>query len=140
MRKILHVGADHAAAASRRHVLRTAGFDVIATPEADDPEQLGREHDVDLIVLEPRGNTRQAEATAGALAPGRIPVLDLGLDSDVLTAASHAGELALAVCALLRLNATEQALRESDARFRSVADAAPVLIWSSGADRMRDYF
>jgi PAS domain S-box-containing protein len=51
-----------------------------------------------------------------------------------------ARQLTLSVCALLQLNATEQALRESDARFRSVADAAPVLIWSSGADRLRDYF
>jgi PAS domain S-box-containing protein len=140
MRKILHVGTDHAAAASRRHVLRTAGFDVIATPDADDPEQLGREHAADLIVLEPGSHAGQAEATADALDARRIPVLDLDLDWDVLTAAAQASELALAVCALLRLNATEQALRESDARFRSVADAAPVLIWSCAADRLRDYF
>ena len=36
--------------------------------------------------------------------------------------------------------AAEQALRESEQRFRIMADAAPVLIWVSGADRRRTWF
>lgn len=36
--------------------------------------------------------------------------------------------------------AAEQALRESEMRFRIMADAAPVLIWMSGADRRRTWF
>src|SRR6185503_19920173 len=36
--------------------------------------------------------------------------------------------------------AAEQALRESEERFRSMADAAPVLIWTAGPDKTRDYF
>jgi PAS domain S-box-containing protein len=35
---------------------------------------------------------------------------------------------------------TEQALRESEARFRLVANTAPMLIWMSGPDRLCTYF
>lgn len=35
---------------------------------------------------------------------------------------------------------SEQALRESEARFRTMADTAPVMIWMSGRDRQRYYF
>jgi PAS domain S-box-containing protein len=34
----------------------------------------------------------------------------------------------------------QEALRESEQRFRLVADTAPVLIWMSGPDKLRDYF
>lgn len=33
----------------------------------------------------------------------------------------------------------EAALRESEARFRSLADAAPIMIWTAGPDRLVDY-
>ncbi|MGD0468904.1 MAG: PAS domain S-box protein [Terriglobales bacterium] len=35
---------------------------------------------------------------------------------------------------------TEAELRESEARFRLVADSAPVMIWMSGTDKLRTYF
>jgi PAS domain S-box-containing protein len=34
----------------------------------------------------------------------------------------------------------EEELRESEARFRTVADAAPVLIWMSGTDKLCNFF
>jgi PAS domain S-box-containing protein len=34
----------------------------------------------------------------------------------------------------------EQSLLESEKRFRLVANAAPVMIWTSGIDQLRDYF
>jgi PAS domain S-box-containing protein len=34
----------------------------------------------------------------------------------------------------------QTALRESEGRFREIADAAPVLIWMSGTDRLCNYF
>jgi PAS domain S-box-containing protein len=35
---------------------------------------------------------------------------------------------------------SEKALRESEARFRIVADVAPVMIWMSGADKLCNFF
>src|SRR6266567_5344383 len=34
----------------------------------------------------------------------------------------------------------EEKLRESEARFRTIADAAPVLIWMSGSDKLCNFF
>jgi PAS domain S-box-containing protein len=138
MRRIIHVASDRAEASSRRHVLRSAGFEVVTVSDSATAELLAAEGEpADLIVLEP-GSPRTPALKQAAL--NGVPVLDLDLGWHALAELSHAGELGLAVIALLRLNATEQALRESDARFRSVADAAPVLIWSSGVDGLRDYF
>ena len=39
-----------------------------------------------------------------------------------------------------QLQASEATLRESEQRFRIVADAAPVLIWMSGADKLCTFF
>ena len=36
--------------------------------------------------------------------------------------------------------AAEEALRESEARFRAMADTAPVLVWTSGTDALCDFF
>src|SRR5690348_481992 len=142
MKTIIYVGPDHAESSSRRYMLRAAGFHVIAVPEHAAVERLVVEHPADLVVFEPTDACDQAPSAqeASLLLPSDVPVVDLNQSWDVLAKQSRGNELSLAVCALLRLNATEQSLRESDARFRSVADAAPVLIWSSATDGVRDYF
>ncbi len=35
---------------------------------------------------------------------------------------------------------SEQAMRESEERFRTVANAAPVMIWMSGTDKLCTFF
>lgn len=52
------------------------------------------------------------------------------LGSDVLRAAQLARQL----------QASEAALRESEARFRVLADTAPVMVWMSGVDRFCSFF
>jgi PAS domain-containing protein len=52
------------------------------------------------------------------------------LGSDVLRAAQLAQQL----------QASEAALRESEGRFRVLADTAPVMVWMSGVDRLCSFF
>jgi len=41
---------------------------------------------------------------------------------------------------ITRRKIAEEELRESEARFRTVADAAPVMIWMSGTDKLCNFF
>src|SRR5216110_3244202 len=41
---------------------------------------------------------------------------------------------------ITRRKVAEEELRESEARFRTVADAAPVMIWMSGTDKLCNFF
>ena len=43
-------------------------------------------------------------------------------------------------CRLCFENALEEALRESEARFRIMADTAPVMVWMSGVDKLCTFF
>lgn len=128
-RTVLHVSHEQAEARSRRFALRAAGLTVHGVPDWSSARRLAERQHVDLVVIEP-------DIEAAAALPD-IPAIELARGWEPLAGAT---DLQLAVYALLRLNAAEQALRESDARFRNVADAAPVLIWSARPDGGRDYF
>ncbi|MGH7534475.1 MAG: ATP-binding protein, partial [Gemmatimonadales bacterium] len=47
--------------------------------------------------------------------------------------------VAMARAEMATRSKAEQAIRESEARFRTVADSAPVMIWTEGADARLDY-
>src|SRR5205823_411698 len=68
--------------------------------------------------------------TASLFFQGLVAAMAYELSYDVLRAARLAH----------RLQASEAGLRESEERFRIVADAAPVLIWMSGTDKLCTFF
>ena len=105
-----------------------------------------------------RGEHRQALVVGGSvvllvgLGSAQAVAMTWGLISTPLTVslfylifvAAMAYELSydlIRAAALTReLQASEASLRESEERFRIVADAAPVLIWVSGGDRLCTFF
>jgi PAS domain S-box-containing protein len=52
----------------------------------------------------------------------------------------EAGLILLLGVTLAKRRRADRALRESESRFRTVADSAPVLIWMSGVDRLFTFF
>ena len=105
-----------------------------------------------------RGNHRQALVVGGSiillvvLASGQAVAMTWGILATPLTVslfylflvAAMAYELSydlIRAAQLARqLQVSEATLRESEQRFRIVADAAPVLIWMSGVDKLCTFF
>jgi PAS domain S-box-containing protein len=105
-----------------------------------------------------RGNRRQALVVGGSivllviLASGQAVAMTWGILATPLTVslfylilvAAMAYELSYDLIHAARVNrrlrATEATLRESEQRFRIVADAAPVLIWMSDVDKLCTFF
>ena len=105
-----------------------------------------------------RGNRRQALVVGGSivllvvLASGQAVAMTWGILAMPLTVslfylvlvAAMAYELSYDLIRAAQLNrqlqASEVTLRESEQRFRIVADAAPVLIWMSSVDKLCTFF
>src|SRR6266403_3651747 len=84
----------------------------------------GGEYEIDYRITRPDGSIRWI-ATHGRveLDERGKPVLARGVSRDVT-----------------KRKIAEDALRESEERFRTVANAAPVMIWMSGTDRLCNFF
>ena len=105
-----------------------------------------------------RGNRRQALVVGGSivllvvLASAQAVAMTWGIMATPLTVslfylilvAAMAYELSYDLIRTAqvtrKLQASEATLRESEQRFRTVADAAPVLIWMSGVDKLCTFF
>src|SRR5262245_31208515 len=105
-----------------------------------------------------RGNRRQALVVGGSIvllvvmASGQAVAMTWGILATPLTVsvfylilvAAMAYELSYDLIRAAQLNrqlqASEATLRESEQRFRIVADAAPVLIWMSSVDKLCTFF
>jgi PAS domain S-box-containing protein len=139
-------------------VLEEGGYRVVEGETAADAVRLAEDRP-DLIVLDvrlPDGNGFEiARRLKAASHTGDIPLLlvsasftspnerALGLDSGADGYLTHPVEptvLLATIRALLRSRAAERALRESEARFRSMADSAPVMIWLGDAVGNAEWF
>jgi PAS domain S-box-containing protein len=105
-----------------------------------------------------RGNRRQALIVGGSivllvvLASAQAVAMTWGIMATPLTvslfylilvgamAYELSYDLIRAAQVTRQLQASEATLRESEQRFRTVADAAPVLIWMSGVDKLCTFF
>jgi PAS domain S-box-containing protein len=139
-------------------ILEEAGYNVIEGETAADAVRLAAERP-DLIVLDvrlPDGSgfelARMMKArdvtadipllliSASFTSPNeRARGLDAGADS-YLTHPVEPPVLLATVRALLRGRDAELALRESEARFRTMADAAPVMIWLGDENGNAEWF
>ncbi|HTR39894.1 MAG TPA: PAS domain-containing protein [Bryobacteraceae bacterium] len=76
-------------------------------------------------------------AQMAAFSVGIVLLSDERIVSDLALAREHLGWATAAVASHIE---TEAVLRESEERFRTVADAAPVMIWVSGAGKLCTFF
>ena len=139
-------------------VLEESGYAVIEGETAADAVRLAADRP-DLIVLDvrlPDGSGFELARQMKAAAPtADIPLLLIsasftspnerarGLDSGADGYLTHPVEppvLLATIRALLRSRAAERALRESEARFRTMADSAPVMIWLGDAMGNAEWF
>lgn len=105
------------------------------------PTDVGLEYDVDRV-----GEMRQAVARDGEVAEVEIQMVDSEGDTRTLLLSASRIDVQGEPCMLtMTHDITERkrvalALRESEERFRTMADNAPVLIWISGTDKACTYF
>ncbi len=87
-------------------------------------EHGGIDHESEYRIIRPDGSTRWIAGYGSVeLDEGGKPVFARGVSRDI-TLRKHA----------------EEELRESEARFRAMANTAPVMIWVSGPDRLCTFF
>ena len=87
-------------------------------------EHGGGEYESEYRITRPDGSTRWIAGYGGVeLDEHGKPAFARGVSRDIT-----------------RRKIAEEELRESEARFRTVADAAPVMIWMSGPDKLCNFF
>jgi PAS domain S-box-containing protein len=138
--RILIAAPPRAGGQARSRLLHQAGFEVLEAAGPEDAVRLARATLPRLIVLDV-GLNGAGELRSRLLSDRKtacLPILDLERAAEPVE--RGADELALAVGALLRLQAEAPVQGDEDARWRGVAEHAPILIWMSGIDKQAVYF
>ena len=78
-----------------------------------------------------RRRVRPSRARAGAAQSDYVPWLN--------PATGAVDGVVMVIADISEQRATEQALRESEARFRRIANSAPTMMWVTRLDRVRDF-
>jgi PAS domain S-box-containing protein len=102
------------------------------------PPELWHEEEEIREKLRTNGRIEQRETTRITKTGRKIDVsLSISMIKD---ASGNVVSLSVIAQDITERRQAEKALRESEQRFRLVANTAPVMIWMSGQDRLRNYF
>jgi two-component system, cell cycle sensor histidine kinase and response regulator CckA len=155
---VLIVEDDPGIAELERDRLEDAGYRVVVAGDADEAADRLRDEPVDLVLLDYRlpGGVDGLEFYARLRAAGFDPpvilvtgfsdegtvirALRAGVRDFVTKSVEYLDYLPEAVWRVLGQVRTERRLVESEARFRDLADNAPMLVWLAGPDGQCTYF
>ena len=154
---VLVVEDDPGIAELERGRLEDAGYRVVVAADADAAADRLRDEPVDLVLLDYRlpGGVDGLEFYARLRADGYDPpvilvtgfsdegtvirALRAGVRDFVTKSVEYLDYLPEAVWRVLGQVRTERRLAESEARFRDLADTAPLLVWLAGPDGRCNY-
>jgi PAS domain S-box-containing protein len=150
--RILVVDGDEAKRHAISRILEGIGFQTFEAQDGRSAIEQSRT-EPDLVILDVQlpdmDGFEVCRTLKGDPLTAHIPVLHisdtsvasndrvLGLDSGAdayLSDATNPGELTATVRALLRVRKAEEAVRDSERRYRTLAEALPQLIWMCGRD------
>jgi PAS domain S-box-containing protein len=105
------------------------------------PQRFRSDHGAHLRRFGESGVTTRAMGTLGALWAVRKSGEEFPIEVSISDVESDGGKLFTVIIRdITERRLAEQAVRESEERFRLVANTAPVMIWMSGTDKLCNYF
>ena len=105
------------------------------------PQRFRGEHRAHVSHFAETGVTKRAMGTAGVLYALRSNGEEFPIEASISQVEQEGGKLFTVIIRdITEREKAERALRETEKRFRLVANTAPVLIWMSGTDKRCTYF
>jgi PAS domain S-box-containing protein len=105
------------------------------------PQRFRSEHRAHIRRFGESGVATREMGTRGALWAVRTNGQEFPMEASVTHVESDGRELfTVTIRDITERRQVEEAKRESEERFRLVANTAPVMIWMSGPDKLRNYF